>query len=51
MHYALIGSETVPGLFNFAVDKAGFFQGVFTFADPQMAGIEHDSGWLMPISV
>jgi hypothetical protein len=35
----------VPGLFHFPVVKTGFFQGRYPDALPQMAGIDHGSGW------
>jgi hypothetical protein len=40
-----IGSETVPSLFHFSAVKTSFFQGEFPYALPQMAGIDHGSGW------
>jgi hypothetical protein len=40
-----IGCETVPGLFHFPVVKTDFFQGRFPYTLPQMAGIDHGSGW------
>jgi len=40
-----IGCETVPSLFHFPVVKTSFFKGGFPYALPQMAGIDHGSGW------
>jgi hypothetical protein len=40
-----IGCETVPGLFHFPVVETGSFQGWYPYAPPQIAGIDHVSGW------
>jgi hypothetical protein len=40
-----IGCETVPSLFHFPVVKTGSFQDGFPYTLPQVAGIDHRSGW------
>jgi len=45
-----IGCETVPGLFHFPVVQTSFFQGGYPYAPPQIAGIDHGSGWRTEIN-
>jgi hypothetical protein len=35
----------MPGLFHFPVVQTSFFQGGYPYAPPQIAGIDHGTGW------